>query len=57
VAALQRAEVVNLALLAGLPPAPVRRRHQLAHLAAHLREGLVDHAREHFADIAAQSKQ
>jgi hypothetical protein len=55
VAALERAEAVNLALLAGLPPAPVRRRHQLVPFAAHLREGLVDHAREHFAEITARA--
>jgi uncharacterized protein YndB with AHSA1/START domain len=54
VAALGQAEAVNLALMAGLPSAPVRR-HQLAHLAAHLREGLVDHAREHCAEIAMRA--
>lgn len=50
---LRRSATVNLALMEGLPPDPVRRRHQLAHLAGHLREGLVDHDREHIADIEA----
>jgi hypothetical protein len=49
--ALRRAEAANLALLAALPPAVVRRRHALVPVAGHLREGLVDHAREHFAEI------
>jgi uncharacterized protein YndB with AHSA1/START domain len=52
-AALRRCMAVNLALLALLPPAAVRRRHRLGHLAGHLREGLVDHNREHIAEIAA----
>lgn len=49
-------------MLTELPPAtavqtvpaplrPRRRRHALVPVAGHLREGLVDHAREHFAEI------
>ena len=53
IGALRRCVTVNLALMELLPPDPVRRRHQLGHLAAHLREGLVDHDREHIADIKA----
>ena len=47
---LRRSTAANLALLELLPPETARR-YQLNHLAAHLREGLVDHDREHIADI------
>jgi uncharacterized protein YndB with AHSA1/START domain len=49
---LRRSVTTNLALMELLPPEPVRR-YQLNHLAAHLREGQVDHVREHIADIEA----
>jgi hypothetical protein len=49
---IQRAEAVNIAMIATLPPEMIRRKHQVALLALYL-PGAIEHGREHFPEIQA----